>query len=97
MDAKAARMPATTVPEQHKFEQNHRSSKFTNCAIRDGMAVDRHLDWMAIEVLEHMDPLLGWKDTLKRTERLKTLLDLGREENLNDFDAFVVDLCIRRC
>ena len=61
------------------------------------MAVDCHLDGMAIKVLEHVDPLLGWKDTLKRTKKSKTkTLDLGIEENLNDFDAFVVDLCIRR-
>ena len=30
------------------------------------MAVDCHLDGMAIEVLEHVDPLLGGKDTLKK-------------------------------
>jgi hypothetical protein len=42
------------------------------------MAIDCHLDGMAIEVLEHVDPLLG------------------REDTLNTFDPFVVDLCIRR-
>ena len=68
-------MPATTVPvyKSHFKQLSQKlSTKITNCAIRDGMAVDCHLDRMAIEVLEHVDPLLGWKDTLKRRRMSKT-------------------------
>ena len=59
------------------------------------MAVDCHLDGMTIEVLEHVDPLLGGKDTLKK--KVQNQKENICSKNLNAFDAFVVDFCIRRC
>ena len=59
------------------------------------MAVDGHLDAVAVQVLEHVDPLLGWQNSLQNQS-----VRPGRVASvtyLDNLDTFIVDLGVGGC